>query len=221
MQNRSVAARCINEHRRWLFADMPYFNRWMGEHTSEICHWRLIPNALHVHEARDYPSDRADKMNVVLHDWRSRGSHVLIAPSSDTMTKFVVNADMSDKSWLDNTLHKLRKHTDRPLRVRLKPRSGKTSGPMVESISVDHDLRDCWAVVTSCSIVGVQAALAGIPVFSHPLGPAAPIANDDLANIESPIMPDRRLWANTLAYRQFTKAEMRSGLAHEILHQLL
>ena len=193
----------------------------MGEHTADSCYWRLIPNDIHANKIQDYPIDRANALGIKLKDWRKNGQHILIAPSSDTVTRFVVDPNTSDQSWVQQVINQLSKITDRPLRVRYKPRKGKRSGPMVETTSVNDDLKNCWAVVTSSSIVGVQAAISGIPVFSHPQGPAAPVATFDLAMIEKPRMPERQAWLNTLTYRQFTKAEMSSGLAREILHQLL
>lgn len=219
--NKIIADSCYKQGHKWLFADMPYFNRWMGEDTSESCHWRLIPNDIHEHGQGDYPQDRADALGIDLQDWRKTGSHILIAPSSETVTRFVHQSDYNDKRWTRETIARLESLTDRPIRLRNKPRKGKLSGPMVEKVSLEHDLTDCWAVVTTCSLVGVQAAILGIPVFCHARGPSAPIGNLDLRDIERPRMPDRRLWLNTLAYRQFTKAEIRSGMAYSVLHQLL
>jgi hypothetical protein len=200
---------------------MPYFNRWMGEHTADTCHWRLIPNSIHESTVGEYPSDRAEALKIRLVDWRTSGSHILIAPSSDTVTRFTLDTDTSDKQWVRETVSTLSNLTDRPIRIRHKPRKGKLSGPMVEATPLEDDLRDCWAVVTTSSIVGIQAAIAGIPVFCHPRAPSSAVGNHSLSRIERPEMPDRQRWLNTLAYRQFTKAEMRSGFARSILHQLL
>jgi len=219
-ENEKLAQRCIREDRRWLFADMPYFNRWMGESTAEQCHWRLIPNAIHESSSGDYTSDRIDSLGIRLADWRNSGSHILLAPSSDTVTRFILDG-ISELQWIKSTLEKLKTITDRPINVRRKPRKGKLSGPMVETKPLEEDFRDCWAVITTCSIVGVQAAIAGIPVFCHPKSASAAVGNLCLSTLERPKKPDRQRWLNTLAYRQFTKAEMRSGLAREILHQLL
>ena len=218
-ENFNISKACSNQKMPWLFADMPYFNRWMGEHTAETCHWRLIPNGLHETRANDYPEDRVKSLGLSLRDWRKSGSHILIAPSSDTMTNWVTGRYA--KQWLNETLAELKKHTDRPIVIRNKPRKNVTSGPMVETKSVTEDLKDCWAVVTLASIVGVEAAIAGIPVISHPSSATSTISTDQLSSIEKPRMPERQSWINTLSYRQFTKAEMRSGLAYEVLHQLL
>ena len=216
--NYDITKAMITQGKSWLFTDMPYFNRWMGEHTAESCHWRLIPNALHECNVIDYPSDRARHMGINLQDWRQQGNHVLVAPSSDTITRWLIGK--STKQWLDETLLALRAHTDRPVVVRHKPRRDGKSGPMVENRSVAEDLKDCWAVITLCSLVGVEAAIAGIPVMSHSLSATAAISTARIDHIENPRMPDRQAWLNTLSYRQFTKAEMRSGLAHAVLHQL-
>lgn len=218
-RNYHITKSCVEQQSSWLFADMPYFNRWMGEHTADSCHWRLIPKALHESKIHDYPDDRSKTLLKEVREWRTNGIHVLIAPSSDSITRWMTG--MSSEQWLRNTLKDLAQHTDRIIRVRYKPRKHGMSGPMVQDVPVADDLKDCWAVVTLCSIVGVEAAVAGIPVISHQSSATAAVSTQDLADIESPCMPDRGRWLNTLSYRQFTKAEMRSGLAHEILHQLL
>lgn len=217
--NYNTSKICVNQHVPWLFTDMPYFNRWMGEHTADSCHWRMIPNGLHENKVSDYPNDRARSLGLDLKEWRKSGSHILIAPSSDTLTRWITGQLAND--WMKDTVTELKKHTDRPIVIRRKPRKNGISGPMVETKSVADDLKDCWAVITLASIVGVEAAVAGIPVISHAASATGPISTDQLSNIEKPRLPERQAWLNTLTYRQFTKEEIRSGLAHEVLHQLL
>lgn len=216
--NYTITKSIVSSGKKWLFTDMPYFNRWMGEHTAETCYWRLIPNGLHANSIVDYPDDRKKLLGIRAKPWRKQGTHILILPSSDTMTRWV--AGMTDEEWISSTVAAVRSKTDRPIKIRKKPRAGKQSGPIVETTPLSNDLRDCWAVVTLASIAGVEAAIEGIPVISHASSATAPISTS-LGEIELPNMPDREAWLNTLAYRQFTKAEIRSGLAYSVLHQLL
>jgi hypothetical protein len=83
------------------------------------------------------------------------------------------------------------------------------------------DLRNCWALVTHSSNVAVDAVLMGIPVFVAPTCPAAPVGNLDLAKLETPDMPDRARWFDSLMAQQFTVDEMRSGLAKEYLQMVI
>lgn len=196
---------------RYVFTDMPYWGRWMGD-NRDSCHWRIIPDALHCNWIRDYPDDRFKRLNVSIRDMRQTGAHILVCPSSSTMERFYDQAN-----WTNRTIAELRKHTDRPIKVRHKPRANGTSGPRIATIPFEEDVRDAWAVVTLASIAGVEAACLGIPVFCHPASPCAPIGNLDLSMIEQPVMTSRNRWLNTLAYYQYTENELRNRAHLEIL----
>ena len=187
----------------FVFTDMPYWGRWMGDNRSE-CYWRIIPNNLHCNWVKPYPNDRFNKLNIAIKDWRNNGDHILVCPSSTTMNRFY-----GQDNWLNETLAKLKKYTDRPIKVRHKPRGNKTSGPRAATIPFEEDVKNAWAVVTLASIAGVEAACLGIPVFTSNESPCAALGNTELSNIESPKLVDRNLWLNTLAYFQYTEDELK------------
>lgn len=188
----------------FYFTDMPYWGRWMGDNRSE-CYWRVIPNSLHCNWVNDYPSDRFNKLKVQVKDWRTKGDHILVCPSSNTINRFY-NCD----NWLNDTVTELRKYTDRPIKIRNKPRGNGTSGPRAATIRFEEDIQNAWAVVTLVSIAGVEAACYGIPVFCSSDSPCAPIGNTSLATIETPTLSDRTAWLNTLAYHQYTEDELKN-----------
>ena len=197
----------------FLFTDMPYFNRWMGN-NRDTCHWRVIPDHVHVNPEiyGKYPDDRFNQLNVTVRDWRTKGDHILVCPSSPAMERYY-----GDVNWLEGTLQLLKQHTDRPIRVRHKPRANGTSGPRAAVIPFEEDCKNAWAVVTHSSIAGVEAAVLGIPVFSQWESPCSMIANLDLSYIEEPVLHDRSSWLNTLAYYQYTEAEIAAGIYKGIL----
>lgn len=190
----------------FYFADMPYWNRWMGD-NRDSCSWRIIPNALHCNWINNFPDDRFKKLNVTVKEWRNNGNHILVCPSSNTMDRFYEN-----NNWLANTINELKKYTDRPIKIRHKPRANKTSGPRVAKIPFEEEIKNAWAVVTSVSIAGVEAACAGIPVFCSRYSPCAPLGNVDLSNIEKPMLDDRKKWVNNLSYYQYTEEEIKCGM---------
>lgn len=200
----------IKEYQRknipFYFTDMPYWNRWMGD-NRDTCSWRIIPNALHCNWQLDYPNDRFNTLNVQIKEWRKFGNYILVCPSSTTMNKFY-----NQSNWLLETINTLKKYTDRPIKIRYKPRANKTSGPAVATIPFEDDIKNAWAVVTLSSISGVEAACLGIPVFCHESSPCAILGNTELKNIESPKLADRKLWLNTLAYHQYTEYEIKFGV---------
>lgn len=197
-----------NKH-SWIFTDMPYWNRWMGK-NRDSCYWRVIPNALHCNWLGDFPNDRSK--DIAVKDWKNSGDYILVCPSSASMENFF---DLYN--WLENTQNEIRKYTDRPIKVRIKPRANGTSGPRAAKIPFEEDCQNAWAVVTSMSIAGVEAVVNGTPVFCHPASVCAPVGNLSLANIESPVKPDIAKWLNTISYYQYTEKEIASGQYREIL----
>lgn len=209
--NHSLVSKWMADGTPFIFTDMPYWGRWSGDNRHS-CYWRLIPNAIHCNWIQDRPADRFEKFDVPVSPWRSDGDHILICPSSQNL-ELLFNQHL----WIQRTIDELRKYTKRPIKVRHKPRANGRSGPMVATTPLADDLRDAWAVVTLCSVVGVEAATMGIPVFCHDSSPCAPIGNLSLASIEDPLMLNRESWLSNLAYYQYTEAEMRDGLHKEIL----
>jgi hypothetical protein len=58
----------------------------------------------------------------------------------------------------------------------------------------------------------VAAVLAGVPIFVHDAGSVAwSVSNQDLAQIESPSMPDRTQWINTLSQAHWNLDQSRRG----------
>lgn len=203
--------RAKREGAPYIFTDMPYWNRWMGNNRG-TCHWRIIPRALHCNWIEDRPGDRFQKLGIKLHDWRKNGNHILVCPSSISMENF-----HEIVGWTQRTVGTLKQYTDRPIKIRQKPRKLNRSGPMVADIPFEEDCKNAWAVVTSFSIAGVEAATLGVPVFSHPEGPCAQLGNTDLSMIEQPTLADREPWVNTLAYYQYTEDEIRKGYHRPII----
>ena len=210
----------IKRHQRqgvpFLFTDMPYWARFMPDRSRDQCYWRTITNALHCNKILDVPGDRFQSLNVAVRDWQTRGSHILVCPSSVTMERFY-----GEDNWTERTVETLRKYTDRPIRVRPKPRNFVTSGPAAAIIALEDDLKDAHAIVTLASISAVDAVTYGIPSFASKFSPAAPVSELDLSKIEKPRRPDRTAWLNTLAYHQYSEQEIRDGLLQNIIGDMI
>jgi hypothetical protein len=107
---------------------------------------------------------------------------------------------------MQQTLDELVRHTDRKIIIKQKQ-----MGPLKDY------LKDCHAVVGYGTVATVEAAIAGIPVFSGPFCPATPIGCKDFSKIEEPICPDREEWFNSLTWSQFSLKEIKDGLCRETL----
>jgi hypothetical protein len=66
----------------------------------------------------------------------------------------------------------------------------------------------------------VAAVLAGVPVFADDDDCVAwSVANSDLAQLETPDMPDRTQWIYDLSAAHWTDQESRSGLIYQKFQQ--
>lgn len=197
----------------WYFWDMPYYGRWMP--GCDQHYWRVGFCDIHYQPGKNWPSDRFEQWNV--QPAKSKpGNHILVCPSSDTITRWV--SGMLARDWVEHTIRTLKQHTDRPIQVRYKPRSGKLSGPAAAHVPFSKAACGAHAVVTCVSLAAVEAQLLGVPTFCDVSSFAAEVSNTKLSEIESPKRTCTIQWFSNLAYSQFTLEEIASGFAKEILH---
>ena len=126
---------------------------------------------------------------------------------------------LKQTTWLDDTIKAIKKHTDRPIKIREKPRGRGTSGPSEAKVTIEEDLKDAWACVTSCSISAIESICNGVPVFCHEKSFATPVGSTDLSSIENPKFVDSYQWLCSLAYQQFTPEEFANGTAVRIIKE--
>jgi hypothetical protein len=198
----------------WYFWDMPYYGRWMPNTKTEF-HWRGCKNSIHYKKTHNYPGDRFAQWNVKLEP-KCSGDKILICPSSETITRWYTGVGV--KQWIENTVEELKKHTDRPIEIRPKPRNAKTSGPAAATIPFSVQAQNSYCVITCASISAVEAQLLGILTISDPNSFAAEVSNTKLSNIENLTEFDPTQWFYNLAYSQFTHSEIENGLAREIIN---
>jgi len=204
------------KQQNYWFTDTPYFGRFDNKNLKPDNHWwRIAKNSIHVPFKENCPSDRFEKFNVKPKDRKKDGKHILVCPSSYTIQNY-----LHENNWHVHVMTELKEFTDRPVKWRDKPRKNGTSGPGVADVSIEDELKDAWACVTSCSISAVEAILAGVPVFCHYKSFAASIANTDISKIEDPEWNDPQEWFNSLCYQQFTPEEFGNGTATSILKDL-
>lgn len=160
--------------------------------------------------------DRWKKLGVQLQPWSNHGIHILVCGQ----VPWDASVQHHDHiGWIRQTVAKLNAFTARHIVFRPHPLArgvnyGPLHGCVVSSQSLEEDLKGAHAVVTFNSNAGVDAAIAGIPVFAMDQGSMAwDVARHDLSDIEQPIRPDRDQWAANLAYTQWTQDEMARGWA--------
>lgn len=152
----------------------------------------------------DYsPRDRWEKLGVTLAPWKD-GAHILVCGQIPWDASV---QDHNHEYWCSETVAWLKAATKRPVRFRPHPKISHQKLPPLED-----ELKSAHAVVTFSSNSGVDAALAGVPVFAADVGSMAwPVANKSIRLIDEPVRPPREQWAANLAYTQWTTDEMKEG----------
>ncbi len=193
----------ITEGREFYVGDNAYFDRSRGKFfrfaRSELQCSRLAPP--------DYT--RLHTLGVKVSPWRAGGRHVVVVEQSQAYLALAG----AGTNWMDRTVDRLRRLTDRPIRERRWQRAKDKA-----SATLAADLEGAWALVTHMSGAATEALLAGVPVFCTGPCAATPLASGSLYNIEAPTYPDNRQeWAAGLAARQWTLEELRNGTAWRAL----
>jgi hypothetical protein len=157
------------------------------------------------------PDTRFKKLGVEPRPWRADGEHIILC-GQVPWDASVDHINLVD--WLKYAAHRIKQHTKRPIIFRPHPYAmlPPIEGCDYSTDNLAHDLHGAWALVSFNSNSGVEAALAGIPVFGFDKGAMyLPIANQYFRQMGKPFMPDRSDWLNNLAYAQWTPQEMREG----------
>lgn len=171
-------------------------------------YFRIARNAIQA-APRPPAFDRLRELGVEVKPWRSSGGHIVVVEQSDHFLRNVGGYPAGGAHWLEAVERQLRQWTDRPLRIRRWQRN-----KLEASATLGHDLAGAWALVTHMSAAANEALLAGIPAFVTGRCVASELALANLAEIESPRMPEgREDWAARLAAAQWRPDEMRSGRA--------
>ena len=157
------------------------------------------------------PDDRAKLLGVALKPY-VQGENILLCGQ---MPRDASVDGSNHVAWLKECAVELRTYR-RPVVFRPHPSASlfPIKGCKYSKKPLSDDLQNAWAAVTFNSNSGVEALLAGVPVFAFDEGSMVwSVCNRSLAGLASPCLPDRKQWLNDLCYAQWTLDEMRAGLA--------
>ena len=162
----------------------------------------------------------SQNLNIHLKPWRTHGNHILLCLQRNGGWSMGHNNVVT---WANQTIAQLRQHTSRPIVIRAHP-GDKAAKEYVNQISGTNirvstnpslvtDLQNCWAAINHNSSPVVGAAIQGVPIFVTDIlkSQCKDIANTDLSQIETPVMPDRLSWAQRLSMFHWNFDELRSG----------
>ena len=155
---------------------------------------------------------------------RKDGNHILICCQRDggwsMEGKHVV-------PWLHPMILRIKRVTDRPIRIRLHPGDKKAKDHALKISRLGHnnvtisertrplmaDFAGAHCVVKHNSSPTVAAAIEGIPTFvTDPMkAQAGPVSHTDLNEIENPRHFDRETWIQRIAMCHWRLDELKSG----------
>jgi hypothetical protein len=170
---------------------------------------RVTANRLQ-HDGRGVADPRRfEALGVGVTPWRRAvGDYVLITPPGDLYCA-LTRQGFTAAEWLRRVDERVRAATSLPIKIRRKPAIIGTG----ESLA--YELARAWCLVTHQSVTGLEAAFAGVPVFTTaPEAPAARVGLTDLSQINRPRRSgDRQRLGAVLAANQFTLDELADGTA--------
>jgi len=215
MAKRKLIQWCLDNRHDFYYMDSGYVGNYRGATNPygwKLYH-RIVKNGLQHSEIIDRPNDRWKALEHVIQKPKT-GRHILVVTPSEKPCKFY---GIDRDHWIETTVNKIKKYSDRPIRIRDKqPRKTRVDRPIYD------DLTDCHALVTYQSIAAIESVLYGVPAFTLAPTAADPVCDKDLSLIESPTKQDWdkiNKWAHHLAYGQFHVNELKDGTAYRILNE--
>lgn len=209
-----------------------YFDKGYARHsrTDAIRGWEYWRVAVNGHQPTgkfraDYPSDRLDYIGWEFKPWRTSGSQIVIAGSSQKYHDFYGLKNPTD--WASKLIKEIEGVNDRVLIYRPKP-SWKEAVPINGARfskgdeGIDDVLRGAHALVTHGSNSCFEAMLAGVPSIVLGDAVAKPISSTSIDDIENPKLAsnsEREALLRWLAYNQWTMSEMNSGEAWQTIRK--
>ena len=217
---------CIERNEEWWYVDNGYLTQQITRypepkiHDYDKTYFRIVKGGLHTKNGKSGSVERLgileqQGIDVKFKGW-SDGDHILLCPSSPTVTQFI--NDISQDEWVESVKSELRQHTDRPIKFRNKPRPGNEWW----NTNIKDDLKNCHCLITNMSLAAVDAVLNQVPVLTHAHNIAYKMSINNLPNINTPYKPSRKEvepWLNMLSHNQFTIPEIEDGTAYRILNE--
>jgi len=213
-------AMCEAQGKEWWYVDVGYLTEQITRypepqiHNYDKTYFRICKGGIHTTSFKEHDNKR---LNTEFKGWQS-GEHILVCPSSPTVTYYI--NDMTQDDWIKETTDKIKKCTDRPIKLRNKPRPNNKWW----NTDILDDLKDAHCLVTNMSLTAVDATVNGVPCITHNRNVAAGVSSRDISykTLNYPFKPDGdkiNRWMRMLSYNQFTIREIEDGIAFKVLQE--
>ena len=211
--SRKAIKHCWENNRTFYAIDTGYFGNEGSK--SKIWH-RVTKNELqNTQPLIERPGDRL--LNWKYKKFKEEGRKILLVPPSEKV--MMLWNQPSPEEWVNQVSEELRKYTDRPIEIRLKPdRRDRITTQSLESAMAD----DVYCVITYNSIAALEALNFGKPAIA--LGPncATAVCNTKLSEVENlnkPTNDEMYALMTHLSYCQFNREEMMTGYTWRIVNE--
>lgn len=192
------------------------------------------------------PSDRWDQIqrdqDIQIKDWRKDGEYILVLLQrpGDSSLKNLLAKYGTYEVFLDSVIKEIRKHTNRPIRIRMHPLRQDKQLTIIKNLNLSRielspntqgaelleggdglyeDFKNAWAVVGFNSNALTESVCEGVPTFSLcPSSMAWECSNTNLKDLDNPYFFDRQQWLYNLGYCQWREDEIAQSAP---LHHLM
>jgi len=217
-QNIRQITECQEQGLEWWYVDNGYITEQITRYPEPIInnydktYFRICKGGIHTTKLSECDNKRLD---TEFKGWQS-GEHILVCPSSPTVTSYI--NDISQEEWIKQTTDKIQKCTDRPIRLRNKPRPGNKWW----NTDIKDDLKGAHCLVTNMSLAAVDAITSGVPCITDEKNVANFVSSQDISKINLPFKPNNNeinKWMRMLSHNQFTIKEIEDGIAFKVLQE--
>jgi hypothetical protein len=202
---------CKKYNLKFYNLDSGYF----GNKKKKTIFRLSVNNFQNINPIIQRPNDRWENLKIKVESFK-QGSDIVIVPP-DRKIVHTLNLGSVD-SWVEDIIDKIKKNSDRPIRIRYRPEP--RADRLISNTFKDFIKNDTFCVVGYSSNALVEAAMCDIPTISLGHSATKSLYDTPLEDLEKlrPVNSDQKQsWLNHLAYSQFTRDELQCGLAWEII----
>lgn len=174
---------------------------------------------------QNFDPSRPKKLGIFLKNPKKIGEKILICGQHSKSEQWAQRPP--PEKWLSDLVLRIRQHSARQILFRPHPRDyewckripnldieitiPKKIPDTYDDFDHDKDFIDAWCVFNPCSNTGIQAAIAGIPVFTDSDSLAYTVSNKDLSKIENPESFDKENWLIDICNTEWSDTELEEG----------
>ena len=174
----------------------------------------------------DLDPDRPRQLGIAPKAPATRLGHIIVATQHHSSLQW--QGQPAVEIWVQKQVQQIRKHTDRPIKIRPHPRCSIGNLLSLPDVEIQRPQRrpdtyddfdmdlSCYAVINHNSGPGIQAGLALTPIIVDQSSLAWPVSIS-MVEIENPPQRDHDQWLLEICHTEYTMEELEQGRWRQIL----